>query len=330
MDEIGGKTRSELIAVGSQTLTQLLDNNMWKAYVHEAYVWVVKSQYIHKTTPYDKNPDNTRAESLRYIAVACRHVKNRQHYMERPFQYLEDVDHASTEEEPRRWQRDLAELKEISRTSDKEASDIFFRLYNMNDYNNMNKTDNTLDLHRQTKWEAKERLSSFLSDVREKSCCKDVIVITGKGKHSPNGRGVLKGHMLMFLTMWKVKFEDNMPNEGCIIVRINQDVLHYNMEAAAGAGKFGELQTNIRQTAHDRMTCNPGPGGCCNDDSGWNTVVYRRRCRRDTALGTAMQALPVVRKSYSPLATASHRSSELKPDVVERRQHLRLPQIKVT
>lgn len=71
----------------------------------------------------------------------------------------------------------------------------------------LEKIEAEIDLHGFTKEEAKIALENFLSEAENKRC-KKVRIITGKGLHSENGRGILNQYVRKALDSKGLKYSD--------------------------------------------------------------------------------------------------------------------------
>ncbi|MCK5413011.1 MAG: Smr/MutS family protein [Candidatus Pacebacteria bacterium] len=70
-----------------------------------------------------------------------------------------------------------------------------------------------IDLHGLTKDEAREEVLSFVDEARMKNYNR-IRIITGKGLHSENGRGVLRGFVQSLLEKQNLKYSDAKIDEG--------------------------------------------------------------------------------------------------------------------
>lgn len=70
-----------------------------------------------------------------------------------------------------------------------------------------------IDLHEHTRQEAVVALREFLEEAREKNY-KKIRIITGKGLHSAEGKGVLKGYVEKILESEGLKYSDAKLYEG--------------------------------------------------------------------------------------------------------------------
>lgn len=70
-----------------------------------------------------------------------------------------------------------------------------------------------LDLHEFTREQAASAVDNFLKDAKEKKY-KRVRIITGKGLHSTDGRGVLREYIKSFLERADLKYSEAKISEG--------------------------------------------------------------------------------------------------------------------